>query len=107
MQKRDHFKGLCELYADKIDSWDTADRHARPVGQDKEVICVYRYNHQKGKRIHWEIRTMLTIFLVPSQDTVYQFLLGLESKSKSLAGSSNQGASALFLHEGLVIESLQ
>lgn len=42
---------------------------------------------------------------VPSQETVYQFLLGLESKAS--AGPKTQGTLALFLHEGLGIEALQ
>lgn len=51
VQKRDHFKGLCELYANQIEGWDRADRNTRIVDRNKEVMCVYRYNQRKGESL--------------------------------------------------------
>jgi len=48
IKKREAFKGLTELYRDRVEEWNRADRKARVVTADKEVECVYRQSQKKG-----------------------------------------------------------
>jgi len=46
--KREAFKGLTELYRNRVAAWNRADRKARVVTVDKEIECVYRQSQKKG-----------------------------------------------------------
>ena len=48
-QKRDAFKSLSKLYADRVPEWNALDRSLRLTDSDKEVQCVYRQNVKKSK----------------------------------------------------------
>ncbi|KAF8955769.1 hypothetical protein BDZ97DRAFT_1709000 [Flammula alnicola] len=89
LQKREAFKSLSALYADRIPTWNKENRQARSIDPiDKEVHCVYRQTQKK----------------VPSQSRIYQMLLlELDAKpsAKSLGDVDTKLAS--FLNEGLLI----
>ena len=51
LQKRDHFRGLSELFATKVPKWNKLDRNSRVTSRNKEVQCVYRFNQKKGNHL--------------------------------------------------------
>jgi hypothetical protein len=106
IQKRDHFRGLCILYAEQRDAWDQMDRKPRQKG--KETESVYRHCKSKGESFVTLIALgthKLTYTVVPSQAAIYQHMLAQESKFSDT--DIPQGSIAAFLNEGLRIQDAQ
>ncbi len=61
-KKRDIFKGLTELRAEKVPLWHQSDRQSRVKRPGKEIECVYRQTSQSvsPSLLTWKI-TLLTI----------------------------------------------
>lgn len=122
VQKRDHFHGLSAIYANRVAIWNKDDRQRRFLNKRKEIECVYRHNPGKGWSSHLQTNILICLHSklpVPSQATIYQFLLGTENAAEHIAsnlpsfgretmpGHGSEITGAAFLNEALYIQSLQ
>ncbi|KAK1224256.1 hypothetical protein PQX77_012834, partial [Marasmius sp. AFHP31] len=93
IQKRDHFIGLCEIYARRIVEWNTLDRSPRVNPHNKrQVLSVYSHNNNDK---------------VPSLNALVDFMQRSPDILETAESKVHVGKAAVFLKEGLALIQLQ
>ncbi|KAJ8096384.1 hypothetical protein PM082_011546 [Marasmius tenuissimus] len=93
IQKRDHFIGLCEIYAHRLVEWNSLDRSPKVNPKNKrQVVSVYSHNNNDK---------------VPSLNTLVDYMQHSPDILEIAESKVHVGKAAVFLKEGLALLQLQ
>ncbi|KAK1230695.1 hypothetical protein PQX77_006210 [Marasmius sp. AFHP31] len=93
IQKRDHFIGLCELYAHRVVEWNAVDRSPRVNPKNKrQVLSVYSHNNDDK---------------MPSLNALVDFMQQSPELLETAESKVHIGKAAVFLKEGMALLQLQ